>query len=53
MGEGDMMIITTDCWRCGKEMHMAVAGDDGGNLDATPADFDDDQIILAEFTVLF
>ena len=29
-------------------MHMAVAGDDGGNLDATPADFDDDQIILAE-----
>jgi hypothetical protein len=48
MGEGDMMIITTDCWSCGKEMRMAVAGDDDGNMDATPAKFDEDQIKLAE-----
>lgn len=28
---------------------MALGGDDGGNLGATPADFDEKQIKLAEF----
>lgn len=43
-----MMIITTPCWNCDKEMLMAVEGDDGGNLEATPAGFDEAQVKLVE-----
>jgi hypothetical protein len=48
MSKSEMMIITTPCWKCDKEMLMAVEGTDTGDLLATPSGFDDAERALAE-----
>jgi hypothetical protein len=48
MSKSDMMIITTPCWNCRKDMRMAVEGTETGDLLATPSGFGNKERALAE-----
>lgn len=44
----EMMIISANCWQCGKPMLTALKGDDAGNLDCGPEDFKEEEKQLVE-----
>ncbi len=44
----DMMIICTPCYKCNKDMLVALVGDDSGNMNYGPESFNPQEIALAK-----